>query len=159
MTVHGGHGLNILNSISLAEYEHIGIADATISFELSAAKIRRLGGKIPRGIIGYGYLPLMRTRACPLKKPGGCGKCPGRGALRDRMGKEFTYLCFERKFGTLLNSLPLWVTDRDIRNVDFMTLWFTTEPPERCKEVYRMFSAGEPFDSDRTAGLYFRELL
>ncbi len=159
MTVHGGHGLNILNSISLAEYEHIGIADATISFELSAAKIRRLGGKIPRGIIGYGYLPLMRTRACPLKKPGGCGKCPGRGALRDRMGKEFTYLCFERKFGTLLNSLPLWVADRDIRNVDFMTLWFTTEPPERCKEVYRMFSAGEPFDSDRTAGLYFRELL
>ena len=69
------------------------------------------------------------------------------------------FLCFERKFGTLLNSLPLWVADRDIQNVDFMTLWFTTEPPERCKEVYRMFAAGEAFDSDRTAGLYFRELL
>ena len=159
MTIHGGHGLNILNSVSLSEYEALGLSSATVSFELSAAKIRRLGGELPRGIIGYGYLPLMRTRACPLKKPGGCGKCSGKGALRDRMGKEFTYLCFERKFGTLLNSLPLWAADRDIQNVDFMTLWFTTEPPERCKEVYRMFAAGEAFDSDRTAGLYFRELL
>lgn len=159
MTVHGGHGLNILNSLSLSEYERLGLTDATVSFELSAAKIRRLGGEIPRGIIGYGYLPLMRTRACPLKKQGGCGKCPGRGNLRDRMGKEFTYLCFERKFGTLLNSVPLWTADKDIRNIDFITLWFTTEQPRRCEEVYRMFTENRPFDEERTAGLYFRELL
>lgn len=159
MTLHGGHGLNILNSIALSEYERLGLSDATVSFELSAAKIRRLGGEIQRGIIGYGYLPLMRTRACPLKKAGGCGKCPGAGKLTDRMGKEFTYLCFERKFGTLLNSLPLWTADRDIQGIDFITLWFTVEEPSRCKEVFRLFSEGAPFDSDRTAGLYFRELL
>ena len=101
----------------------------------------------------------MRTRACPLKKQGGCGKCPGRGNLRDRMGKEFTYICFERKFGTLLNSVPLWTADKDIRNIDFITLWFTTEQPRRCEEVYRMITENRPFDEERTTGLYFRELL
>ena len=159
MALHGGHGLNILNSVSLSEYERFGLSDATVSFELSAAKIRRLGGKIPRGILGYGYLPLMRTRACPLKKPSGCGGCTGSGKLRDRMGKEFTYLCFERKFGTLLNSLPLWVADREIGGIDFITLWFTVEQPRRCEEVYHLFAAKQPADTERTAGLYFRELL
>lgn len=159
MTVHGGYGLNILNSVALSEYERLGLVDATVSFELSAGKLRRLGGKIPHGIIGYGYLPLMKTRACPLKKPDGCQKCTGTGKLRDRKGKEFTYLCFERKFGTLLNSLPLWIADREIQGADFMTLWFTTESRERCKKVYDLFIRHEAFDSERTAGLYFRELL
>ena len=159
MTLHGGHGLNILNSVALSEYERLGLSDATVSFELSAVKIRRLCGKIPRGIIGYGYLPLMRTRACPLKKASGCKGCPGTGKLRDRIGKEFTYLCFERKFGTLLNSVPLWTADKDIQGVDFVTLWFTAESPERCEKVYRMFTAGQPADIERTCGLYFRELL
>ena len=101
----------------------------------------------------------MRTRACPLKKPSGCGGCTGSGKLRDRMGKEFTYLCFERKFGTLLNSLPLWVADREIGGIDFITLWFTVEQPRRCEEVYHLFAAKQPADTERTAGLYFRELL
>lgn len=159
MTVHGGYGLNILNSVALSEYERLGVEDATVSFELSVGKLRCLGGKIPRGIIGYGYLPLMKTRACPLKKSGGCQKCKGIGTLKDRKGKEFTYLCFERKFGTMLNSLPLWIADRDIQGADFMTLWFTTESSERCKKVYDLFVRHEAFDSERTAGLYFRELL
>lgn len=159
MTLHGGHGLNVLNTLALNEYENLGLSDATVSFELSAAKIKRLGGEIRRGILGYGFLPLMRTRACPLKKPGGCGKCPGTGKIKDRMGKEFTYLCFERKFGTLLNSLPLWVADKEIGGIDFVTLYFTTESPKRCEEVYRSFSKGLPADCEKTNGLYFRELL
>ncbi|MGN0628014.1 MAG: DUF3656 domain-containing protein [Oscillospiraceae bacterium] len=159
MTLHGGHGLNILNTLALNEYESLGLADATLSFELSAQKIKRLGGKIRRGILGYGCLPLMRTRACPLKKSSGCGKCPGTGKIKDRMGKEFTYLCFERKFGTMLNSLPLWVADKEIQGTDFVTLYFTTETPQRCKEVYGNFSKGLPADCERTNGLYFRELL
>ena len=101
----------------------------------------------------------MRTRACPIKKASGCKGCPGTGKLRDRIGKEFTYLCFERQFGTLLNSVPLWTADKDIQGVDFVTLWFTAESPERCEKVYRMFTAGQPADIERTCGLYFRELL
>jgi len=159
MEIHGGHGLNILNSIALEEYEKLGLVDATISFELSAPKIRDLGGNIKRGILGYGYLPLMRMRACPLKKAGGCKNCPGNGKIKDRMGKEFTYLCFEKKFGTLLNSVPLYVADKDFSGVDFMTLWFTTENAETCKKIFDMFKNGKPADFEKTNGLYFRELL
>ena len=159
MILHGGHGLNILNSISLEEYEKLGVCDATLSFELSAPKIRDLGGNINRGILGYGYLPLMRMRACPLKKASGCKNCPGNGKIKDRKGKEFTYLCFEKKFGTLLNSLPLWVADKDFSGIDFMTLYFTTESPARCKEIYDMFISKAPADFEKTNGLYFRELL
>lgn len=159
LTLHGGHGLNILSTLALNEYESLGLRDAVLSFELSAQKIKRLGGKIPRGILGYGFLPLMRTRSCPLRGPSGCGKCSGNGKIKDRMGKEFTYLCFERKFGTLLNSLPLWVADKEIQGTDFVTLYFTTETPQRCKEIYENFSKGLPADCERTNGLYFRELL
>ena len=159
LTVHGGHGLNILNSLCLSEYEELGISDATLSFELSAPKMKYLGGKIKRGILGYGYLPLMRMRACPIKKSSGCKNCPGKGKIKDRMGKEFTYLCFEKKFGTLLNSVPLYVADKDFSGIDFMTLWFTTETPENCETIYNMFKNKIPANFDKTNGLYFRELL
>lgn len=159
LVLHGGHGLNILNSLALAEYEKLGVLDATVSFELSSPKIRDLGGDIPRGILGYGYLPLMRMRACPLKKASGCKNCPGKGKIRDRKGKEFCYLCFEKKFGTLLNSLPLYVVDKDFSGIDFMTLWFTDESPEKCKKIYHMFKEKSPADFEKTNGLYFRELL
>ncbi len=159
LTIHGGHGLNILNSRSLAEYEQLGLSDATVSFELNAEKIKRLGGKLPRGILGYGHLPLMRVRSCPLKKISGCGNCPGVGRIKDRLGKEFPYLCFEKKFGTLLNSVPLWVADKEIAGIDFMTLYFTTETPERCREVYDRFLKKLPADVEKTNGLYYRELL
>ncbi len=158
-TVHGGHGLNILNSLCLSEYEKLGIEDTTLSFELSAPKIKHLGGKIKRGILGYGYLPLMRMRACPIKKASGCKNCSGKGKIKDRMGKEFTYLCFEKKFGTLLNSVPLYVADKDFSGIDFMTLWFTIESPENCEKIYNMFKNQVPADFEKTNGLYFRELL
>ena len=159
LTVYGGHGLNILNSISIEEYEKLGVSDATISFELSAPKIKHLGGNIKRGVLGYGYLPLMRMRACPLKKPSGCKNCPGKGKIKDRMGKEFSYVCFEKKFGTLYNSVPLYVADKDFFGIDFMTLYFTSESPENCKKVYNMFKNKIPADFEKTNGLYFRELL
>lgn len=159
MEIHGGHGLNILNSISLEEYEKLGVTDATVSFELTSPKIRDLGGNIPRGILGYGYLPLMRMRACPIKKSTGCKNCPGKGKIKDRKGKEFSYICFEKKFGTLLNSLPLYVADKDFSGIDFFTLWFTEESPENCKKIHEMFKEKSPADFEKTNGLYFRELL
>ena len=159
MEIHGGHGLNILNSIALEEYEKLGVSDATVSFELTAPKIRDLGGNIRRGILGYGYLPLMRMRACPIKKASGCKNCSGSGKIKDRKGKEFSYLCFEKKFGTLLNSLPLYVADKDFSGIDFTTLYFTTESPENCRKIHDMFVNKTPADFEKTNGLYFRELL
>ncbi|HPD88942.1 MAG TPA: DUF3656 domain-containing protein [Oscillospiraceae bacterium] len=156
---YGGHGLNILNSVALAEYEKLGLTEATVSFELPMAKISRLGGTLPRGILGYGTLPLMRFRACPIQKKGGCGNCPGSGTLTDRLGKTFSVLCSGRRYATLLNSLPLWIADKEISGADFLTLYFTVESPERCLSVYQAYQKNMPPDTERTNGLYFRELL
>lgn len=158
-TVHGGYGLNILNSLSLEEYSKLGIEDTVLSFELSAPKIKHLGDSIKRGIIGYGYLPLMQMRACPIKKSYGCKNCSGKEKIKDRLGKEFSYRCFEKKFGTLYNSVPLYIGDKDILGIDFSLLWFTDESPSDCKKIYNMFIEKAPADFEKTNGLYFRELL
>lgn len=159
LIIHGGHGFNILNSIALREYEKLGASDVTISFELSAAKIKRLCGNIKRGIIGYGYLPLMRMRACPIKKRNGCNGCPGMGKISDRFGKEFSYICFEKKYGTLLNSVPLWIADKNIVGIDFYTLWFTNENSKQCENIYQKFKEKASVDFTKTNGLYFGKLL
>lgn len=159
-TVHGGSGLNILNSIALEEYEKMGLQDAVISFELSAKRIAKLGGEMPRGILAYGKMPLMQLRSCPARSEKGCEKgCPGHWELTDRKNKTFPMLCHERQFATLYNSLPLYIGDRkDSFQVDFFTLYYTDETPRQAQEVYCSFLKGEAFAGERTGGLYFREI-
>ncbi len=65
LTLHGGAGLNILNTEALRHYEEEGLASITASFELSMRGIKSLGGRIPAGAIVYGRLPLMHFRNCP----------------------------------------------------------------------------------------------
>lgn len=159
LTLHGGAGLNVLNSVALEELRRLGLADATVSFELAMSKIAALGGALPRGILAYGYLPLMRFRACPLKKRSGCGSCPGFGELRDRKGTGFKVLCAGREYGTLLNSVPLHIADRPTPGVDFKTLWFTVETPSEVRAVVEQYQNALPSPGPRTGGLYFRQLL
>lgn len=159
MTVHGGFGLNITNSLSLSEYEKAGLASATISFELNAQAIRALGGELPRGAIGYGSLPLMRLRRCPNKGKNGCGKCDGRPQLIDRKGVAFPLMCHERRYTTVLNSVPLWTANKPLRGVDFITLYFTTETARDVRAITQAHIAGENPPFAHTRGLYGRELL
>ncbi|MBE6934884.1 MAG: U32 family peptidase [Ruminococcaceae bacterium] len=156
LRVHGGFGLNILNSAALSEYESLGLQDATISFELAVQKIRRLGGGLPRGILAYGHLPLMRLRACPAKA--GCKTCNGRPTLRDRMDVEFPLLCHDKQYTTMLNSVPLYIGDKDYRGVDFVTLYFTKESAAECAARTALFRRGAEPNFQRTNGLYFRTL-
>ncbi len=155
---HGGHGLNILNSEALCEYERLGLRDATVSFELDLKRIRALGGVAPRGILAYGYLPLMRFRTCPVQGKAGCGSCDGRRALTDRTGARFTVLCSGRRYQSLLNSVPLALRAGDCAGVDFCTLYFTVESPDRALAVTTAFLAGSPPPEPHTNGLYFREI-
>ena len=158
-SVHGDSSLNILNSRSLALFESLGLADATVSFELKMNLIRRLGGNMRRGIIGYGYLALMKMRACPAKGENGCGGCTGKNVLIDEKKERFTMLCRNKKYAELLNSVPLYVGDKPYGGVDFITLRFTTEPREEAMRICDMFVNGQAPDFRRTGGLYYRELL
>ena len=57
--LHGEFGLNIANAGCLAEYERLGLSDCLLSFELSLARARAVGGTLPRGLLIYGKLPLL----------------------------------------------------------------------------------------------------
>lgn len=158
MAVSGDYGLNILNGVSLAEYAALGLTDATVSFELSAGRISRLGGTLPRGVLAYGYLPLMKMRACPARGES-CGPCGGLHRLTDSKRQPFTLLCRQRAYTELLNGVPLYIGDKPMPNVDFYTLRFTTESREAAAHVWDLFKAAAQPDFPRTNGLYYRELL
>ncbi|MEG0912135.1 MAG: DUF3656 domain-containing protein [Oscillospiraceae bacterium] len=154
----GGHGLNILNSEALCEYERLGVSDITTSFELSLDRIRRLGGTTPRGFIAYAHLPLMRFRVCPIQGSDGCGSCDGQRFVTDRKGNEFTVLCSERKYQSLLNPVPLYMSDKNLSGVDFLTLYFTIETAGECRSVCDSYAARIEPPKNHTNGLYFREI-
>lgn len=158
LTVHAGMTLNILNSISVSEYEKLGATDVTMSFELSFAKLRKIEHSIPIGIVGYGYMPLMKLRACPARDENGCGNCSGHQVLKDRMNEEFMLMCHERQYSELLNCVPIYVADKNVPSVDFETLFFTIETKLEAEEIFNQYKLKESPGFRRTAGLYFREL-
>ena len=158
-TVHGGPTLNVTNTASLTAYEALGLADTTLSFELPVRMGARLGGRKPRGILGYGRLPLMQFRACPARGEKGCGDCKGRPELVDRRGVVFPMVCHGRRYTTLLNSVPLYLGDKGVPPFDFVTLYFTTEDRDTCQKVYAGYRKGQAPWFDRTSGLAFRTLL
>lgn len=155
LTIVGGWGLNILNSQSVFALKDMGAKACTISFEASKRNVEEVSNPIPTGIIGYGYLPLMRMRACPV---GNCKNCNGINVMTDRKNVNFTLICNNKQYVTLLNSLPLYVGDKNIR-ADFHVLYFTLENSKEVKRIYNMYKNGETPDFARTNGLYSKNLI
>ncbi len=159
LAVHGGFGLNIVNTPALLACEADGLSSITVSFELAMVKILVLGGTLPRGIVSYGYLPLMRVRNCPVRAAGGCGACNGKGELTDRKQIVFPVECDERRSATLLNSVPLDLADRPLAGLDFQLLYFTRETAEEAAAVTERYRNAQKTDQPHTGGLYYRTLL
>lgn len=154
----GGAGLNILNSRALDIYKNSGVSSAVLSFEIALAKAQEIYGDMPRGIVAYGRLPLMRVRNCPARTKDGCKGCKGDRNLTDRKGITFPVLCEERYFSTILNSVPLHIADRKTENIDFLLLYFTRETKSQCAEILDDYINHRPAKGPRTGGLYFRTL-
>ena len=157
--VSGGFDLNILNTSALEEWAALGVAETLLSPEIRLSGAARLGGTIPRGIVAYGHLPLMLYRCCPMQGKKGCGSCDGRRQLTDRQGEKFTVLCHRKQFSSLLNPVPLYVSDRDLRGLDFQLAYFTVEDAGTCRAAAECMAAGSAFPGRRTLGPYFRSML
>ena len=69
----GDFGLNLWNSRSMNTMRTLGLASATVSFELTLPKIRDLSKAVPAEAIFYGRLPLMVTENCLIR--GRTGRC------------------------------------------------------------------------------------
>ena len=158
-TVHGEYGLNIASSGCLAEYERLGVQDCLLSFELSLARARAIGGTLPRGLLIYGRLPLMVTRNCPIRLAG-CKDCKGFGTLTDRKREVFEVRCTERKYSEIFNSKPLYLGDRmeELDGFDYGLLYFTSEGPKQVDKVLARYAATHEPMEGITRGLYWRNV-
>lgn len=160
-TVHGGFGLNIMNTHSLNFLEELGLDDAEVSFELTAQQINRLGGSIKRGAVVYGHLPLMITRNCPVKNSGiSCEKCGKSSVITDRKNIKFPLRC-SNGCTELLNSVPLYMGDKmkDFSTVDYKVMMFTVENYVERVKILEKINTETKLNSGFTRGLYYRGVL
>ena len=145
-------GLNIFNSKSAAMFN-----SPIISFEATLEQISKINAD-DKGVIAYGYLPLMITRNCPIKNHLGCSQCTGK--LTDRKGFDFSVLCSKYPCVEILNSLPLYMGDRQNEiNADFLHFYFTTETKSQVEKIISSFESSTPLDEKYTRGLYYRGVL
>jgi len=160
--IHGGFGLNIANSLALQMYMALGLSDAVLSFELSLSKANNIADIMPKGIIAYGYLPLMMHRNCPIKHSIGCDKCKrGYRTITDRMGNSFAVSCEYGGYSELYNFVPLYLADRldELKKFDFIVLHFTKEDSIACEDILRQYIHGGEFKGEKTRGLYYRNII
>ena len=157
--LHGEFGLNIANAGCLAEYERLGLSDCLLSFELSLARARAVGGTLPRGLLIYGKLPLMVTRNCPIRLSG-CKDCKGFGTLTDRKKEVFEVRCTGRRYSEIFNSKPVYFADKleELSGIDYGLLSFTSEGAKQVDRILlRYTQTHEPMENI-TRGLYYRNV-
>ena len=157
-TLHGDFSLNIFNTAAIDFLEGLGFADTALSFELTSRQIADLGGKLPRGVISYGYLPLMLSRNCPGRTAkGGCKSCKGSSVLQDRYGESFIFAC-DGNCTELLNCVPLFIDDKleTFGSLDFHIHRFSVENSVEKVEKVSGISSEHLKNNKITRGLYFR---
>lgn len=158
--IHGMSRLNITNCYSLREYEKMGLSDTVLSFELLMSDAVSLcaDSNIKTGIVGYGRLPLMITRRCPINNGKPCGKtkradCPH--YITDRQGNNMPCMCSENTV-EILNPDKLYLSDRqsELKKFDFVLLKFTDETD--TDEILNMYLDDIKPEGKLTRGLYYR---
>ncbi len=159
--LHGGFGLNLCNTYDLLWAEETGLADTELSLELTFERIDRLGGSIGRGIVSYGYLPLMLCRNCPAKSIGlDCKTCKNNSKMTDRKGKRFLLRC-DGNSTEVLNCVPLYIAEKEISKLStsFRVLRFTVENYVENVENAWEINDFSMLKDNFTRGLYKRGVL
>ncbi len=159
--IYGEYTLNVLNRLSLTCLKMLGVKEADISVESSFANTNKLAPVIPTGVLGYGHIPLMSFRNCPVKSESGCMGCSGVSRMTDRMNVEFEVKCMGKMYSELLNPNALYVGDRrdEVYGISHFSLLFTTENEESCRRILTTFINGGEYTGKYTRGLYYKELL
>ena len=149
--VFGGFGLNVFNSRTARQFR-----SPILSFELTLQQANAVSAE-DTGIIGYGKLPLMLTRNCPVKNRIGCEVCKKQGRLTDRKGFEFSVKCSPYPCVEIYNPIPLYMGDRmgEI-HTDFVHLAFTDESAGEVCEIIKKYSVHAELGKKYTRGLYYR---
>ena len=157
----GGFGLNITNNAAAQFYAEQGLSSLLILPEVKDSDIAsiapaRNGKPVPTGVMIYGHMPLMLTRACPLQNIHDCAHCDKTGVLTDRKAKKFPVRC-GLGVRTIYNPVPIYMGDKPgALAVDYGVAYFTLESREDAAQILDMIRTHAPFEGDFTRGLYFK---
>ena len=157
----GGFGLNITNNVAAQFYAEQGLSSLLILPEVKDSDIAsiapaRNGKPVPTGVMVYGHMPLMLTRACPLQNIHDCAHCDKTGVLTDRKAKKFPVRC-GLGVRTIYNPVPIYMGDKPgALAVDYGVAYFTLESREEAAQILEMIRTHAPFEGDFTRGLYFK---
>ncbi len=157
----GSFGLNITNQLAAQFYADNGLGSMLILPEVKDSDISTIapthnGRPVPTGVLVYGHMPLMVTRACPLQNIHDCAHCDKTGVLTDRKAKKFPVRC-GLGVRTIYNPVPIYMGDKPgALTVDYGVAYFTLENREEAAKILEMIRTHAPFEGDFTRGLYFK---
>ena len=157
----GSFGLNITNQLAAQFYADNGLGSMLILPEVKDSDISTIapthnGRPVPTGVLVYGHMPLMITRACPLQNIHDCAHCDKTGVLTDRKAKKFPVRC-GLGVRTIYNPVPIYMGDKPgALTVDYGVAYFTLESREEAAKILEMIRTHVPFEGDFTRGLYFK---
>ena len=157
----GSFGLNITNQLAAQFYADNGLGSMLILPEVKDSDISTIapthdGSPVSAGVLVYGRMPLMVTRACPLQNIHDCAHCDKTGVLTDRKAKKFPVRC-GLGVRTIYNPVPIYMGDKPgALTVDYGVAYFTLESREEAAQILDMIRTHAPFEGDFTRGLYFK---
>ena len=157
----GSFGLNITNQLAAQFYADNGLGSMLILPEVKDSDISTIapthnGRPVPTGVLVYGHMPLMVTRACPLQNIHDCAHCDKTGVLTDRKAKKLPVRC-GLGVRTIYNPVPIYMGDKPgALTVDYGVAYFTLESREETAKILEMIRTHAPFEGDFTRGLYFK---
>ena len=161
LSMSGSFGLNITNQLAAQFYADNGLGSMLILPEVKDSDISTIapthdGRPVPTGVLVYGHVPLMVTRACPLQNIHDCAHCDKTGVLTDRKAKKFPVRC-GLGVRTIYNPVPIYMGDKPgALTVDYGVAYFTLESREEAAQILDMIRTHAPFEGDFTRGLYFK---
>ena len=161
LPMNGSFGLNITNQLAAQFYADNGLGSMLILPEVKDSDISTIapthdGKPVPTGVLVYGHMPLMITRACPLQNIHDCAHCDKTGVLTDRKAKKFPVRC-GLGVRTIYNPVPIYMGDKPgALTVDYGVAYFTLESRDEAAKTLDMIRAHAPFEEDFTRGLYFK---
>ena len=157
----GSFVLNITNQLAAQFYADNGLGSMLILPEVKDSDISTIapthnGRPVPTGVLVYGHMPLMITRACPLQNIHDCAHCDKTGVLTDRKAKKFPVRC-GLGVRTIYNPVPIYMGDKPgALAVDYGVAYFTLESREEAAQILDSIRTHAPFEGDFTRGLYFK---
>ena len=161
--IYGNFRLNVFNSQTAQHYGNL--KTVTLSPELNLHEIADLCENTNANleVIGYGHIPLMMMKNCPIKAMGKCQKGKMIYKLKDRKREEFPIVCSKGCIAKLLNSKPIFMADKiaDLKKlkINSIRLIFTVEKFAQCDKIIDMYKRalnGEKNVQSMTENTYTR---